>query len=555
MITLDGERLTRDQLVAIAEARASVRLDPAALERAAAAARFVEDLVGRGRIVYGLSTGLGANANRLLAGPEQARVLQRKLLFSHAVGVGRPLPTPVVRALMALRVNTLLRGHSGIRPQTLEALVALLERGVHPIIPEKGSVGASGDLAPLSHMALVLLGAGRAEYRGEDLDGAEALARAGLEPVALSYKEGLALNNGTTLMAAYGTLALARLERLLKTADVAAALTLEAIAGRPEAFDARVHALRGQPGQIACAANLRRLFAGSTLVGLPFEMAPGEKTARPQDSYTLRCAPQVHGAVRDAAAQLARVLDVELNAVTDNPLLFPADDDVISAGNFHGMPIALALSYVKAAIPVLASIAERRVAKLVDACTNEGLPPFLVENPDGTDSGFMLVQYTAAALVNDLASRAMPASVYSVPTSANIEDHVSMGANEARHVWEMTFDLERVLALELLVAAQALDLRLERLQGRPLGKPGPDPVWQAHHAKVAAHGFRAGEGTEAARRAIREARFERPGGGTFSVEVVRADDVELRLYVDALIELVGRGDVVHAVERAVGPLA
>ncbi|HEV2608040.1 MAG TPA: aromatic amino acid lyase, partial [Xanthomonadaceae bacterium] len=421
-----------------------------------------------------------------------------------------------VRAMLAIRINTLMRGHSGIRVETLQALANLLNAGVVPVVPKMGSVGASGDLAPLSHLALVLLGGGEAFFEGQRMPGSEALQRAGLERVRLSYKEGLALNNGTAQMLACGVLAIDRLERLLDTADLAAAMTIDAFAGRVHAFDEAVHALRPHPGQVHVAARLRALLDGSTLADIPYHLVPrfaswqpqswdtadaqklrfdirwdwvpldqrhgrekfyqrfrpfrGGKKHQPQDSYSLRCVPQVHGAVRDAVAQAARVMDIELNAVTDNPLVFPdmqdakfVEEQVISAGHFHGMPLALAMSYVKAAIPVLASISERRLNKLVDPATNDGLPGFLIGNEDATESGFMIVQYTAAAIVNDLCSRAHPASVYSVPTSANAEDHVSMGANEARHVLDMTDDLARVIGLEIYTAAQALDFRQDMI--------------------------------------------------------------------------------------------
>lgn len=400
--------------------------------------------------------------------------------------------------------------------QTVQALTDLLNAGVVPVVPKLGSVGASGDLAPLSHLAIVLLGHGEAFYKGERLPGAEALKRAGLKPVQLQHKEGLALNNGTAQMLATGVLAITRLERLLDLADVTAAMTIEGFAGRTGAFAEEVHALRPHPGQVHVAERLRTLLKGSLLADVPYHLVPrfktwkpdrwptpaldentfdiqwewvptserhgrekfysrfmpfrGGKKHQPQDSYSLRCVPQVHGAVRDAVAHAARVFEIELNAVTDNPLVFPdstaenVDEQVISAGHFHGMPLALAMSAVKAAIPVLASISERRLNKLVDPATNDGLPAFLIGNEDGTESGMMIVQYTAAAIVNDLTSRAMPASVYSIPTSANAEDHVSMGANEARHVLDMTSDLAKVLGLEMLVAAQAVDLRVEMLE-------------------------------------------------------------------------------------------
>jgi histidine ammonia-lyase len=554
-ITLDGNSLIREHVVAIANG-ARVVLDAGQLEKVQRTADFLAGQVKRGEPIYGVTTGFGSNADKLL-GAHRARdelpggnpngtggsggdrtlmeELQHNLVITHAVCVGKPLAPQVVRAMLAIRVNTLMRGHSGIRASTLQALAELLNRDVIPVIPEKGSVGASGDLAPLSHMANVLLGEGEAFHAGERVPGAEALRRAGLEPVRLSFKEGLALNNGTTQMLATAALALDRLEKLLATADLAAAMTLDAFAGRTSAFKAEVHALRPHPGQVETAANLRRLLDGSTLADIPYHLVPrfrtwlaeswsdprdqshrfdigwdyvppaqrhgkeafyarflpfkGGKKHQPQDAYCLRCIPQVHGAVRDALAQAQRVIDIELNAVTDNPLVFPdaadakvIEDQVISAGHFHGMPLALAMSYVKAAIPVLASISERRLNKLVDPATSDGLPAFLTGNEDATDSGFMIVQYTAAALVNDLATRAHPASVYSIPTSANAEDHVSMGANEARHVLEMTEDLGHVLALELYTAAQALEYRQDMLNAaRAVAARGD---WQALAAKV-----------------------------------------------------------------------
>ncbi|HET6436316.1 MAG TPA: aromatic amino acid lyase, partial [Xanthomonadaceae bacterium] len=481
-ILLDGRSLTRSQLVAVARG-ASVGLDPQALRAVARAADFLAEQVRREEPIYGVSTGFGSNADKLLGGhpmrdadvdaraPGQGlhEQLQRNLIVTHAVCVGEPFAPEVVRAMLCIRVNTLLKGHSGIRVQTLQALAALLNAGVVPVVPQLGSVGASGDLAPLSHLAIVLLGGGEAFFDGERLPGAEALRRAGLAPVTLSYKEGLALNNGTAQMLACGVLALHALEELADTADLAAAMTVDAFAGRTGAFAGDVHALRPHPGQVAVAAHLRRLLDGSTLADIAYHLVPrfrqwqpaswsdpalrahgfdiawdwvpldqrhgrekfytrfrpfrGGKKHQPQDSYSLRCVPQVHGAVRDALAQAARVLEIELNAVTDNPLVFPdapageVEQQVVSAGHFHGMPLALAMSYLKSAIPVLASISERRLNKLVDAANNDGLPAFLIGNEDGTESGYMIVQYTAAAIVNDLASRAMPASVYSIPTS------------------------------------------------------------------------------------------------------------------------------------------
>jgi histidine ammonia-lyase len=550
-VLLDGSSLTREQLVAVARHGVSVALDQTQLVRVQRAADFLADKVSCGEPTYGVTTGFGSNADKLLGAhrlrdelpgghpdkPEGTLLeeLQHNLIITHAVCVGKPFAADVVRAMLVIRINTLMRGHSGIRVQTLEALTALLNSGVVPVVPEKGSVGASGDLAPLSHLAIVLLGGGEAFYQGKRMPGAEALKLAGLEPIRLSFKEGLALNNGTAQMLATAALTLHSLEYLLDVADLAAATTLDAFAGRSGALRPEVHALRPHPGQVDTAAHVRELLAGSTLVDIPYHLVPrfkswtaeawdtpedqalsfdigwdwvpanqrhgreafyarflpfkGGKKHQPQDAYCLRCMPQVHGAVRDAWAQACRVIDIELNSVTDNPLIFPdaenpqfIEEQVISAGHFHGMPLALAMSYIKAAIPVLASISERRLNKLVDPATNDGLPAFLTGNEDGTDSGFMIVQYTAAALVNDLATRAHPASVYSVPTSANAEDHVSMGANEARHVLEMLDDLSHVIALELYTAAQALDFRQAMLNAaRRLAARGD---WKALAAKV-----------------------------------------------------------------------
>ena len=527
-VLLDGSSLTRDQLVMVANG-AQVALDPGALRKVARAADFLAEQVRRQEPIYGVSTGFGSNADKLLgahplrdelpgarkSGRSLHEELQHNLIVTHAVCVGEPLAADVVRAMLCIRINTLLKGHSGIRVRTLEALAALLNAGIVPVVPALGSVGASGDLAPLSHLAIVLLGGGEAWFDGRRMPGAQALEAAGLAPVSLSYKEGLALNNGTAQMLATGALALHRLERLLDTADLAAAMTIDAFAGRLGAFAEEVHALRPHPGQVHSASRLRELLDGSTLADIPYHLVPrfhtwlpsswetdearalgfdigwdwvpsdqrhgrekfyarfkpfrGGKKHQPQDSYSLRCVPQVHGAVRDAVAHARRVFDIELNAVTDNPLVFPDRDaehveqQVISAGHFHGMPLALAMAAVKAAIPVLASISERRLNKLVDPATSDGLPAFLIGNEDGTESGYMIVQYTAAAIVNDLATRAHPASVYSIPTSANAEDHVSMGTNEARHVLSMVDDLGKVLGLELYTAAQALDLRLDMI--------------------------------------------------------------------------------------------
>ena len=626
-IHLDGRSLTRAQVVAVAHG-ASVELDAAQLRQVQRAADFLVEQVARQEPIYGVSTGFGSNADKLLGahrlrqdagnareGESLLEELQRNLIETHAVCVGEPFPAEVVRAMLVIRINTLMKGHSGIRASTLQAQADLLNAGIVPVVPQKGSVGASGDLAPLSHLAIVLLGGGEAFYQGERLPGAEALARAGLQPIRLSHKEGLALNNGTAQMLATGVLALAKLEELLDTADLAAAMTLDAFAGRLRAFDEHVHALRPHPGQVQVASNLRALLQDSTLADIDYHLVPrfrpwtpeswadpaqqalafdigwdwvpltqrhgrerfyqrfkpfrGGKKHQPQDSYSLRCIPQVHGAVRDALAQAQRVFDVELNAVTDNPLLVPhlpgarfVEDQVVSAGHFHGMPLALALSYLKAAIPVLASISERRLNKLVDPATSDGLPAFLIGNEDGTESGFMIVQYTAAALVNDLCSRAHPASVYSIPTSANAEDHVSMGANEGRHVLEMLPDLARVLGLELYTAAQALDYRRDMINAaRALAREGELEVFAAKVQGAPAEGHPARAAflaeAEALRAELAQAPEYRPGRAVAAaLQRLRQDiafmaaDRAMDAEVQRAVALVENGDLLAAARAA-----
>ncbi len=526
-LVIDGNSLTRAHVIEVAVHARKVAISAAALKRVDRAAKFLQNELKRGEPLYGVTTGFGSNADRLLGTerlrPERAGVegslieeLQRNLIISHAVCVGEPLPEPVARAMLLIRVNTLLSGHSGIRGSVLLLMQALLNAGVTPVVPELGSVGASGDLAPLSHLALPLLGLGEVFYQGKRISSEQVLRELDLEPVKLSCKEGLALNNGTTQMLATGVLLLDRMEAMCKQADINAALCLEAFCGRSAAFEARVHSLRPHPGQVKTALNICNLTKGSRFVDIAYHRVPrfsqwtptswpqlsnaaagartfdvrwdyistGERAGRdrfyqqnlpfrggkkfqPQDSYSLRCVPQVHGAVKDSVAHIAQVLDIELNSVTDNPLIFPLSDSdessVVSAGHFHGMPLALVLAQLKTAIPVLASIAERRLNKMLDPATNDGLPPFLIGNEDGTDSGLMIVQYSAAAIVNELATLAHPACVYSVPTSANAEDHVSMGTNDARHAWRMMKGLESVLALELLTQTQALDYRQQVL--------------------------------------------------------------------------------------------
>ena len=463
-VVLDGDHLTLEDVMTVAYAplkgeAVEVALAEEAWAKVRRAERAVQGFLARGEMVYGVTTGFGAFKDRIIP-PDQVQQLQRNILMSHAVGVGEPLGEPATRAMMLIRANTLTKGHSGIREETLHLLLDMLNRGVHPVIPSQGSLGASGDLAPLAHMSLPLIGLGEAVYCGERLPGKEALARAGLSTVTLEAKEGLALTNGTAFMAAVGVLTTCQAENLACVADVAGCLSLEALHGTPRAFDERIHAVRPHPRQIECAAFLRQLIAGSTFTR-------ADDSLNVQDAYTLRCIPQVHGAVRDAILYARWVLNIELNSATDNPLIFfdeeTGEATVISGGNFHGEPIAIAMDYLALALTELGNISERRLTRLTDESSNqETLPAFLIKH-GGLNSGFMLIQYTAAALASENKVLAHPASVDTIPTSANTEDHVSMGPAAARQARQIADNVERILALELLAAAQAIDFRREVL--------------------------------------------------------------------------------------------
>jgi len=459
-VFLDGENLTIEQVVTVAQGAPgapAVALSPEAVSKVQRAQQAVANLIARGEVAYGITTGFGAFKDRIIA-PDQVEQLQRNIVMSHAVGVGPPFDSQTVRALMLIRANTLAKGHSGIRLETLNLLLEMLNRGVHPVIPSQGSLGASGDLAPLAHMALVLIGEGEAEFRGRVWPGGEALGRAGLSPTTLAAKEGLALTNGTAVMTALGALAVHRAEQLSCVADVAGCLSLEALHGTHLAFDPRIHAVRPHPRQIECAQHLRRLLQGS-------DFTRHHDPYNVQDAYTLRCIPQVHGAVRDAIAYARWVIEIELNAATDNPLLFFDGDQVtvLSGGNFHGEPVAIAMDYLAMALTELGNISERRITRLTDEASNAHvLPAFLIKH-GGLNSGFMLIQYTAAALASENKVLAHPASADTIPTSANTEDHVSMGCTAARQVCQILDNLERILALELMAAAQGIDFRREKL--------------------------------------------------------------------------------------------
>lgn len=470
-LEIDGTSLTLEQVGAVAENGGRCRLAAEARTAIERSRAVVDAIAGGDAAHYGINTGFGDLADVRIP-PEDTRTLQERLLSSHAAGVGEPLPEEVIRAMLLLRANTLARGHSGVRPLLVESLLALLRRDVLPVVPERGSVGASGDLAPLAHLALPLVGRGQARFEGRVLAGGEALAAAGLEPVVLEAKEGLALINGTQAMTAITALAVLEVRRLVRIADLVGALSTDALRGADTSFDPRLHALRPHPGQVASAANLWRLLAGSAI-----RESHRIGDVRVQDPYCVRCMPQVHGAVRDVLDDVRQKVGIEINAVTDNPLIFPRQagegaeaeagvGDVLSGGNFHGEPIAIAADCLALAVAELGSIAERRIDKLTDE-TFSGLPPFLVED-SGLNSGFMLAQVTAAALASENKGLAHPASTDSIPTSANKEDHVSMGMGAALKLRRVVANARQILAIELLAAAQGIDLLAPLETSEPL---------------------------------------------------------------------------------------
>lgn len=452
-VTIDGGPLTRDQVVAVANRAATVSLSPAAAEAMEASRATVEHAIAEGRVVYGITTGFGALATTHISGA-QVDLLQYELLRSHAAAVGDPLPDRVVRAMLLLRARTLAQGHSGVRPLIARTILELLRHDILPVVPGQGSVGASGDLAQFAHLALPLIGEGLVRENGEIVAAIDALRRAGIEPVVLHAKEGLSLLNGTEGMLAMGVLALAEAERLADVADQACALTVEAVLGSARPYDPRIHCLRPHPGQAESARRIRALLHGSQIEASHHD----DFTHAVQDAYSLRCAPQVHGAVRDTIEHAARVFERELGSVVDNPIVFPETDEVISAGNFHGQPLAFALDFLAIALEELASISERRTDRMLDPTRSSGLSPFLASQA-GLHSGLMLAQYTAAALVAEARVLAHPASIDSIPTSGLQEDHVSMGFGAARKLWSVIDNVRRVLAVELLCAAQGVDQR------------------------------------------------------------------------------------------------
>jgi histidine ammonia-lyase len=541
---VNGEDLTIEDVVQVGRHGSAVELAGEIEEKIERCRAWVDGVVGEGRIaVYGLNTGFGSLAEVRIPDDKVER-LSTNMIVSHSAGVGTPFPEEVVRATMLIRANTLAKGYSGIRLSTLKALLEMLNKGVHPVVPEKGSVGASGDLAPLSHLVLVLSRGsdGEAFYQGQRVSAQEAMDKAGIERVVLKAKEGIALNNGSTVSAAIGVLALHDAENLVKNAEIALAMSLEALRGVSDAFHEKVHRARGHEGQIRCAANVLRLVEGSDLI---------DSGGRVQDAYSLRCAPQVIGAARDVLSFVRLVLGKEINAATDNPLIFldlPASrlNKAISCGNFHGEPVALAMDMLGMAAAEVGNIAERRTFRLLDSTLNAGLPAMLVEE-SGLNNGLMMAQYAAAALVSDNKTLAHPDSVDSIPTCANQEDHVSMSTNAARHAREIVENVEQIVGIEMLCAAQALDFRRAGLQFSKTTwqeRPGEERL-----RKVVEYRLKEGEeveqaglgtGTRAAYEAVRR-----------EIEYLSSDRPLYR-DLEKMAAMVHDGQVVRAVETALG---
>lgn len=501
VIKLDGSSLTLEDIVNVSLNGWKVSLDEGAKAKVVKSREIVDNIVRDNKVVYGITTGFGKFSDVNISN-EECKMLQKNLILSHSCGAGKAFAKEIVRAIMLLRANALAKGYSGIRLSTLETLIEMINKGVHPVIPEKGSLGASGDLAPLSHMVLPMIGEGEAEYNGQILKGKEAMYEAGIVVVKLVAKEGLALINGTQAMTATGALSLHSAINLAKLADVAAALTLEALRGIRTAFDLRVHQVRPHKGQIQTAQNILNLIEGSTYVTNQGEI-------RVQDAYTLRCVPQVHGASKDAINYINDRVQIEINSATDNPIVME-NGDVISGGNFHGQPMALSFDFLGIAAAELANISERRLERLINYQLND-LPAFLVKK-GGLNSGFMITQYAAAALVSENKVLAHPASVDSIPSSANQEDHVSMGTIAARKSMDIVNNAIRVLATEIMAACQAIDFR---------------------------DGLELGEGTKEAYKVIRE-----------HVAFIEEDKIMYK-EIDKCEELIRNGEILRAVESKV----
>lgn len=505
-ISLDGEQFQLEELVDVARNNTGIAIAEASKAKINKSRALVDKWVKEGVRIYGVTTGFGALSDVTIS-LENTRQLQKKILFSHAAGMGRHMEDDVVRAMMALRVNDFCRGNSGLRLQTIQMLVDMLNSGIVPVVPEKGSVGASGDLVPMAHLALVMIGEGEAFVDGIRMSGAKALASRSLEPLELAAGEGLALINGTQFMIALGCLALHDALNLCKHADIAASMSLETLMGTRTAFDPRIHQVRPHQGQIMAARNMLKITQNSEII------SSHEDCSRVQDAYTLRCSPQVHGASWDAFAYVDKVIRVEMNASTENPLIFPESEEFLSGGNFHGQPLALACDFLGIAIAELANISERRIERLVNPYLS-GLPAFLVED-GGLNSGYMIAQYAAAALVSENKVLAHPASVDSIPTSANKEDHVSMGAIAARKCRDIVENADDVIAIELLCGAQAIDLFTN---------------------------IKAGNGTLAAYNTIRQ-----------QVDYMKEDRL-LSTDIATVKQMLKNGIIVRAVETAVGKL-
>lgn len=459
-VVVDGESLTIEDVVDVARKYAKVELSKKAERKVINSRRILEQFKEK-KAIYGVNTGFGALGNVIIAN-EEIKKLQVNLIRSHSSGVGNPLATDVTRALMLLRANTLSKGYSGIRLETLATLIEMLNKKVHPVIPEKGSVGASGDLTPLSHMVLVIIGEGVAEYNGQILDGKDAMSKAKISPISLDVKEGVALNNGTQMMTAIAALTVHDAEILIKTAEVAASLSLEALCGIIDAFDQKIHDVRPHKGQRTTASNIRKLVSGSELIKSSEEAI--KESGYTQDPYSLRCIPQILGSSHDTINFVRKIVETEINSATDNPLVFP--QACLSGGNFHGQLISASMDFLAITLATIGNYSERRIARLVDAKLNRGLPPFLVsgEKNQGLQSGFMTLQYTAAALASENKHLAHPASIDSIPTSANFEDFVSMGPIAARKAAEILKNVQFITAIELISAAQGVEFRgLNRL--------------------------------------------------------------------------------------------
>lgn len=523
-LSLDGYNLTLSEVCAVARHNKKVELSAESRDAMQKSRSVVDKMLAENQVVYGVTTGFGKFKD-VRINPKDILTMQENFLRSHAAGVGPTFDEVTVRAISLLRINALAKGYSGIRTEVVDLLLDLLNKQVHPVVPEQGSVGASGDLAPLAHLSLTLIGEGKARYKGETLDSAEALKMAGLKPVVLEAKEGLALTNGTQVMSAVGALACDEGIYLCKIADIIGAMTLEALLGSGKPMMSKVHELRPHKGQIASASNLTRLLADSEIMDSHLHCSAV------QDAYSLRCMPQVHGASRQAVYHTKEVLEIEFNAVTDNPLVI--DGNMVSQGNFHGQPIALVMDYFAIAMSELANISERRLERLVNPTLSRGLPPFLTI-AGGLNSGYMIAQYTAAALVSENKTLCHPASVDSIPTSANQEDHVSMGTIGSRKARDILNNTKKVLAIELLCALQALDLRL--------GIDTKSGEVAYSQADIESRGKRPGAGVEVAYKCARQ------------IIPFMEEDRPVWQDIEKAIALLDSRDMLAAVEKTVGHL-